>query len=50
LVPTNSGTLADQAVVPAAAPAEPEELVHLTVVTATLSLALPAIVMAAAAV
>ena len=33
--------LADQDVVPAATPASPVELVHLTAVTATLSLAVP---------
>ena len=45
MVPTRRGTLADQAVVPAAIPDDPVELVHLTEVTATLSLALPAMAM-----
>jgi hypothetical protein len=38
--------LADQDVVPAATPASPVELVHLTAVTATLSLAVPLMAMA----
>ena len=42
LVPTSRGTLADQAVVPDAMPEDPVELLHLTELTATLSLALPA--------
>jgi hypothetical protein len=42
--------LADQDAVPAATPAPPVELVHLTAVTATLSLAVPPIAMAAAVV
>src|ERR1039457_7186479 len=46
LVPTSRGMLADQDVVPAATPASPVELVHLTAVTATLSLAVPLMVMA----
>ena len=41
LVPTNRGIFADQEAVPAAVPASPVELVHLTAVTATLSLAVP---------
>src|ERR1017187_2910109 len=40
--------LADQDVVPAATPASPVELVHLTAVTATLSLAVPLMAMAGA--
>jgi len=41
--PTNSGTAADHAVVPAAVPASPFEVDHLTAVTPTLSLAVPLI-------
>ena len=41
LVPTSRGIFADQETVPAAVPASPVELVHLTAVTATLSLAVP---------
>ena len=48
LVPTSRGMLADQDVVPAATPASPVELVHLTAVTATLSLAVPLMAMAEA--
>jgi len=43
VVPTNSGTFADQAVVPAASPESPFEVLHFTAVTPTLSLAVPAI-------
>src|ERR1017187_10815926 len=48
LVPTSRGMLADQDVAPAATPASPVELVHLTAVTATLSLAVPLMAMAGA--
>ncbi len=43
LVPTSRGTLADHDAVPAATPASPVEVVHLTEVTPTLSLAIPLI-------
>lgn len=43
VLPTNSGTLADQAVVPEAIPESPFEVLHFTAVTPTLSLAVPAI-------
>jgi hypothetical protein len=41
LLPSNSGTLADQFVVPEAAPESPVELLHFTAATPTLSLAVP---------
>ena len=47
LVPTRSGTLADQLAVPDAMPALPVELVHFTAATVALSLAVPLIVMLA---
>ena len=50
LLPTSSGTLADQFAVPEAVPASPPEVVHFTEVTATLSLAAPLIVRLAAVV
>src|SRR4051794_15420701 len=40
-VPTSSGTIADQDVVPIAAPEPPVDVVHLTAVIPTLSLATP---------
>jgi hypothetical protein len=43
VVPTSSGTSADQAEVPAAIPASPEEVLNFTAVTPTLSLAAPVI-------
>src|SRR5271157_5465156 len=47
LLPTRSDTLADHFVVPEAVPESPVELVHFTVATATLSLAVPLIAMEA---
>jgi len=41
VVPTSSGTLALQAVVPEALPESPDEVVHFTAATPTLSLAVP---------
>lgn len=41
VLPTSSGTSADQAVVPVASPESPFEVLHFTAVTPTLSLAVP---------
>src|SRR5665213_480525 len=50
LFPTRSGIAADHAVVPVATPAVPKLVAHETSVTPTLSLAIPAMVTAAAVV
>src|SRR5438105_14649953 len=47
LLPTRSGTWADQFAVPEAAPASPNELFHFTAATPALSLAVPLMVMLA---
>ena len=47
LLPVSSGTLTDQVAVPDAAPPSPNELVHFTAVTPTLSLAVPPMAMLA---
>src|SRR6266699_6713084 len=48
LLPVRSGTLTDQLAVPDAAPTSPNESVHFTAVTPTLSRAVPLMVMLAA--